>query len=652
MAVELYINNQICDIEDFDFQVSYSIAKLGEIEKRSGLVSTDIKLPDTVRNRYIFNNIHDLNNTNTSPYNRYDAKLFVDGVDQLVRSAILESVSEGYTLRLYGLNSEFYLNAKDTKLSDIDLSDSDHFRDMQGIIDSRLRTDYIYPLIDYHADSPNTYIDNTHRAIDVRGMYPALFYDYLLSKCSQHFGYTFVEDEVPPHPLLFPYCGNSFVRNFDVERYKGLFTKTSDEVIPYNMALTGWDWDAVSSNRIYWEIGRTVNATQHDIQDKVKLGGHLHLETSWAGAAFTVKINIATGNILFPEFSQTITIPNGNGSFDFYFSNIENNINESLYLYFTNYSAANNFTVKKETYLNISDVEITQAGDVYYGAISGMYGDYVTMGSIFGDITVADIFSNYCKMFNKIISVNETTKEIRLITLKNIKENINNLFDWSDKLDLSEQPEIKFLVEDYYQINEFNYKDDNENVPLGTNSILTIPSNILEERGEVIGLDYSATNVVSRLKDLSINQIGVMEGGVIVNEKNYRVLYLELIDGSNLPGSPSHVQYNDGSNVNVLTHLPFTWFCTPLKNENLGFGGSKFIVSVNGLANDYYFDFFESLQLYKSVSCLVRLNSVDIANLDFASPVYIKYFNCFFYVNEIKYSPISGSSSQVTLIKI
>lgn len=653
--VELYINDKLCDLTgEEEISIDYAIAKIGEIESRTGARSAEFSLPMTANNKAIFEVVEDVNSTSKRPYKKYDCKLFVNGVDQLIRFATLESIKGGYNLRVYGANTDFFSQIKDLLLRDLDLSEYDHFWTKQTVIDSRTNTEgYIYPLIDYHADSPNSYINYLSREIDVRGMFPSLFYEDILNKCCEQLGFTLNIKSPAPQPLLLPFCGNDFVRNFDHERYKGTFTLNANQTINYGLFGGGWEWDAVTSNRSFFTIPKTVHDGQIDFQDRVTISGTLNIETNSA-TAFTCVFNIGD-NIVAPQVSIPISINNGTTNITIPFTDITNNFNHSVFFYFNNFSVLTpTFDVTTNTSMTITDAEITQANEIKYDLVGGVYFDYVTPNSIFGDLSLGYLFKNYCLMYGKLINVNQNTKQVDIIGFDDIKNNLNNGIDWSSKLDFSDDFEFKFSGGDYGQINNFTYADDSENIPSGTNGVLIIDDDNVDSEQDLIEVEFSPTNITVKMDGLVVNQIGVMENLLLQNEKNYRVLYLELIDGADLPNTPKHIVYKDGTTTNVSTDLPFTWFIARFKQDNLGFGRTQnAIITINGLINDYYSTFAEIITDYKVVNCLMRLNAADIATLDFTRPVYIQHFNAYFYISQIKgYNPNSAQSTMVELVKL
>ena len=105
------------------------------------------------------------------------------------------------------------------------------------------------------------------------------------------------------------------------------------------------------------------------------------------------------------------------------------------------------------------------------------------------------------------------------------------------------------------------------------------------------------------------------------------------------------VTYTDGTSSTIVsTDIPLTWFIDADKNYNAGF-------STNLL--DYSVDLINILQRLKIVKCEIRLNILDIINLNYFYPIYIDEFNSYFFLSKIsQFDYTSNDSTSVELIKL
>ena len=106
------------------------------------------------------------------------------------------------------------------------------------------------------------------------------------------------------------------------------------------------------------------------------------------------------------------------------------------------------------------------------------------------------------------------------------------------------------------------------------------------------------------------------------------------------------VDFTDGATTTtVAADLPIPYFIKDGAVFNYGFA--------DNLLDDYYDLTISIMDYVKVVRPLIRLNAVDINQLDFLKPVYIEYFNSYFYINKISgYQPDGNESTEVELVKL
>ena len=648
MAVELYIQDKLVDLKgDEDIAIDYAIFSPDQIDKRKGAASYSFTLPKTTNNRAIFENPDDVNNLSAIPYSRLNARMLVDGIDVGIKFCVLKLVRSGYSINLYGGNSNFFDAIKDRKLSSFNFCTLNHTWDKTTIINSRTNTTgFIYPIIDYHTDSPNTWIDNTNRDIHVDNMYPSVFYDTVLTLCINDVGYT-LDNEVPQDNLLLAYSGHPFVRVDDGDYMVVKAETTSDQSASYNIFhQMFFAFDTLTQTCNFWDIGTTVGEVQFNFQDTVTIEGRLYwLLDNTSGSPVTVDLWMGSDINGTPEFQQSITLATGVNTIDYNFTLTNGTPDKySRVIYFTIYDPADTaITVKSGSYVDINSVTVNEVfyidKDPYVSLTP-----YITPTSIFGEVTFAELLKAYCQMFGLIMVVDEFNKIVRLVKFDTIIGN-NNIYDWSNKLDLSQEPEITFGDEDYGATNTLTYSLDNdEPKPNGTDGSILLVGNRTNEEKNIVDLMFGATNNELMLNDMNISKIGVLVNNSRQQQRLIRVLRVRWVDTADLDPN-TQFGYKDGSTTYVTTDLPITYFIDTNRNDNLGFGIS--------LIDTYYIALKGIIQNFKKVSCLVRLNSADINQLDFTRPVWIEYFNSYFYISQISaYTPTNNESTTVELVKL
>lgn len=648
MAVELYINDRLVDLKgNEEIAIDYAIFSPDDIDKRKGASSYSFSLPKTTNNRSIFENPDDVTGLSSIPYSRLSARMLVDGIDIGIKFCILKSSKRDYTVNVFGGNSNFFDAIKDRKLNSFNFCSLNHTWDKTTIINSRTNTTgFIYPIIDYHTDSPNTWIDNTNRKIYVDNLYPSVFYDTILDLCITDLGYT-LNNEVPQDNLILAYSGHPFVRVPDGDYMEVKAETTSDQSVLWNIFhQMSFDYDTLTQNCNFWDIGTTIQQLQFNFEDGVTISGHLHwiLENT-SGSPVNVELWMGSDINGTPEFQQSITLATGINTLDYDFELTNGTPDQySRVIYFTIYDPLDTtLTAKSGSYVDITSVTVNTNYDIDKDPYVSLT-PYVTPTSIFGDVTFAELLKAYCQMFGLIIIIDEFNKVVRLVKFDTIIGN-NNIYDWSSKLDLSEQPEITFGDDVYGSTNTLTYSEDgDEPKPDGTDGQILLVGNRTNEEKNLIEVMFGATNNELMLKDMNISKIGVLVNNSRQAQRLIRVLRLRLVDTADLDPT-TQFTYQDGSSTHVTTDIPITYFIDNDRTDNLGFGKS--------LIDTYYVALKGIIQNFKKVNCLIRLNSADINQLDFTRPVWIDYFNAYFYISQIGgYKPTNNESTTVELVKL
>jgi hypothetical protein len=271
----------------------------------------------------------------------------------------------------------------------------------------------------------------------------------------------------------------------------------------------------------------------------------------------------------------------------------------------------------------------------------------ISAAAFLPNIKQSDLLRNYCQMFCLLPVVDEDNKTVTLVNFNQIEENINFAVDWSDKLDLTDTPEVKFLVDEYAQRNFFKWlKDEEEQQVNGTNWILGIPNENLTLEKDIIELQFASSYSDLQLLDIPVPRIGIYETNEYKKERKPRMLILYRKSPNDFTDTSDFVYQFAIDTPSVISGssatIPLCRFIETEFDYNLGFGNTL---------NDYQRAVKNIVDNYKSVTCSLRLNASDINQLDFMNPVYIKYFNSYFYISKI--SGYNGTkSTQVELIKL
>lgn len=617
--VQLYLNNELCDLYGKEtIATDYSIAPISDISSRTSAKSISFKIPLTANNRAIIENANVIVNSTTLPYTLIPAKLKANGLPQGIEFAAIESIKDTINIRLFGSNIDFFSIIKGRKLED--LSDTfDHAWTLQNAYDSRDNTEgYIYALIDFHADSPNGYINNTDPEIDVRGLLPSVFLHSLISQIITDAGFTAQGDflqEADYRSVIIPCLG------IDIGRYADSAALLASAESSNN---TG------PGNNVVFDV---------PINDPLGLIAGTQLTIPMPGT-FRVEANFSfpSGGIGISHFELKL---NGVVVDDDFFMGA----GSTTLVYDGQLTGASVFTLHNNgtsvvDILAGATIAITEASDIEQTG----YGFYYDVLANLPDLKQSDLLKDTAQKFGLIFQVDNQNKVVKIRRFSEVLDNITNALDWSDKVDYTEKPELKFNS-DYAQRNLCIYSEDDTVIkPVGTDSEILIDNQNLEAEKELFESPFAASEQVERFNGVSIAQIKIFTdlGGadeeIAEVEPRYLVKRTEAF---------SVFTYTDGTDTEVGTDVPVTHFILEGQDFNAGFQNNLL---------DNSADLIALIQEFKQVTILLRLTAADINQLDFFIPVWIELNGqpgCYYYISKIsQFKVTSKESTEVELVKL
>ena len=347
---------------------------------------------------------------------------------------------------------------------------------------------------------------------------------------------------------------------------------------------------------------------------------------------FFFKDNV--GNAVYAVNSVIISILPGTNTYTLDFDFQTPTHNSELKLIFLQGAGTVQMTMTNTSTVEFSEVVVQELQLLTYG-------EYISLPAILPDITQLELLKNYMQMFCLLPVIDEPNKTVTLIKFDDILLNIPNCYDWSNKLDLTEDAEITFIQDSYGQSNNFTYKQDgDEPKPIGTDGVITINNSNLEKEKDVVELIFAGTNSVVRCSGLNVPNIGIFENGEYKSEREPRVLVNTI---QSLGGG--FVRLDDGTNYQNVSTISIPHFIDAAQTFNLGFG--------NNLLDTYYDLLSNILSGVKLVKILVMINVSDISKLDFTRPVFIQKYEAYFYISSIKgFSYTESKSTLVELVKL
>lgn len=704
MAIlEIKILDEFIDLFDDNEKVvqSFSLINIEDITQRNSEYSNTFKIPKTHKNLELLGNLDFLNSTTTLPYERLDCEIYIDGFLFKKGFISIESLQNDISIRFFTGNAGFYEIIKNKNINNIDIVNTPSLQtywDLSNVISKRSATEGIFfPMVDYNG------MPTSSTTVDVRLLLPAFYRKTLMEAICVDAGYKMI-NEISGDVLesynndIIPTASNKLyndpatilsntykgkqstynVQNFGLENQ--LYNKlefdivTSLKDVNFSRFVSGNinNYIIPINNQPYYKSNLTSEfELNYDFNFTYKQtnswenGGVLGNEGASGVPKHKQKITVeifilvnrvATLIYRFQyEYNRTTALQNNTGIDTFTFTNskietIKLNLKQGDVVQFKQ-KVTNNFygdqdinflggrmTCLLNTSANSNNfIEIKPTENLSFGGI-------VNPGNCLKDVKQSDFFKDTCIRYCLLPVVNEETKKVYLKEFSNIKNNIVNAVDWSDKLDQTNDPQIEFKLDSYAQNNYLQHNEDKyvNAIPQGSDGIITIANQNLDKEKTLFKSPFAVSETVSRLNGRKVILINCHDGVSLTNITSFkndvkpRTCYVGRENFT--------VTYTDGTtNTVVSSDIPLTWFIDTSKTYNAGF---QYLLNNSS-------DLIEILQSLKLVEANIKLNILDIFNLNYLYPIYISEFNSYFIISKInQFDYTSNDSTRVSLIKI
>lgn len=672
---EIYINNQLIDLfSNEEVVLTFGVNDLFSIETRQGTYSNTFKIPATHNNNQILEQANNILSTTEIFTQKLPCRILVDGILQVDGLAEVKSGNEiEYELNVYAGNSNWFESIENKSLRDYMNSCNFAFNWTETHVtanrSNNVWTDaFLYPNIDYgnlffKPPSPGPPYE-----VEWYELYPAVYCKYLFKEIFDEAGYVINSDwfdnntlfakQIIPFSSLWQRDKNYTKRNYFL--WEADLDHTSPIVSVDDVLFYGVNVNAPFSKYEY----RDENCYQFPaIQDWEYIyttptpSAFITKDMLWinndSGKA-TINYNITVEKItaVSPAFAKVgIAYYNSDGFFDtdYVFQLLLDlqtapvgtiqNIQGSITI--------NDFG-RGAFSLFIGTLEIKQ-GSTFEFELEAFGEDngelditdrfpFFTLGSTLPDMPAKDFILTIANQYGLIFEQETLNNTINIYQFDKLLNNQISALDWSNKIDLQDYPTITYLSKDYQRNNYLRYAEDSEDEYLtelgnyGEGNIIIDTSQSGTEQ-EIFVSEFAP---VIRIKTFAN---GVAGAGVM------EMAYIPIFESGTFTQVTPRMAYVEFDNSTSTIIMPGLSQVIP--EPNVYFADLVF----QNLIDEYYGEVRAIIKSGKAVSCLLRINNLDITNLDFSKPIWIDYFNAYFYINEItQYKVTSKDSTQVTLI--
>lgn len=696
MTKELYINGQLCDLEDTPSLIFQSPV-FNDLDVIQSNRSAEINLPLTPRNRKAFGLIDRIDILNDSAaYRKHSAAYYLGGLPVFTRGyAMVTDVTDTINITLVWGNIDNFQPLFDASLRDlreqiIEVAGADYVEWNENT-SYLLRNSPISPyagfiavdfgasLIEYAKDSSgNWYIPGENRQY-WKYTHPSIYVEAVLNAIERYHG-IIIEGKtalsrIDGHDLLIPLVSkNSGPDSWYSDRFEASSahygnTSSSNTALKFREIVS--DKRSILTDQNYAIdvlSAKTIDVSIISYSSAVFFPG-----MRATSASPTLKLRGDSGNGTSEVLLSVEGIDTGSGIRFGVKPDLFNNVEVNVEDYDTvrwilsnavtiDVTTSDEFTVAAKFIItpHFDDIQFPSPFPIAENLPDMTHAEFLsalmTMAGLFAYPDSSD--SNTIRMMSPDKFYNSTdtidydyrivdsgdnrtpsTQTDRRIVDSHLDATIQ---DWSRKVILNDRGEIwrpegtEFTMGDYAQTNTLDYDNDEDAEMLNTQGIISIDNENIERENELVSLDFSA----------STNRFYSNPNSIHDKTTFAVVPCYDVKKGKD--GNTTDVTYNKPSprilalNITTsdgLAHFEYGYF-----PRTMYFGGSEGIVAKR------YAGYQRILKKFRMITVYVKLTVADICNLNYTRRVYLDVYGCYFAI----YSVTTGEDGicECKLIKL
>jgi len=621
---------------DQTIAITKQAAKVGDFSTVLADGTNEVTVPLTANNKTILDNAHLIESDSGKPYGRLDATLIQEGYETIQDGyAIVKSSANNFSLQVVGGNASFFDLIKDLDLRDLPLSEYDHYWTNQNAFDLRNETDgLIYAVFEQSADAftMRTYAPTPPRlAVHTDQLLPSFYIKTLVEKIFEVQGYTFVNDlsteDIYTNAVVFRAETPDRGENMS---YHNCTVRNDADYFLTNASTRNFPTSTIDANDSeYLATGQVLNEINTNgifpITDncRVTVTYNILYDSPYDAPQtnFFVRTVYTTNSGLQSIDTPVQSLPDGVGTYtgsvtfdcsmfedEVYFLSVcVSSLTPSLEIL-----ADSTFTVEVESL--ISNTPVLPSTFPF---------NYITGALPVPDMKQGEFLKELARIYQWVYDTDERTKTVTARRFDEIKENIPNAIDLSDKLHV-ENIKMNYGLDGFAQTNALRYKEDDETLYDAVGYIDVADTTLKAEKDYVKMSQFAASSTRTRFENVAAPYVPIFEEGLPSNGLTDRI-FLVRRDTS----FPENVNFYRASATpqNIpTTDLTFAYFAEAGNNDSLDFPT---------LIDRFYQTVIDMNDKGKTVECKMNLNIKDVENYDPFKPVYISLFGNYFYWEKV-----------------
>jgi hypothetical protein len=671
MRTEIYIDNYRLDLtKNISAEFTYAIDEIQDFATRNTSFSKTIVLPGNDTNNKLFGNIFEFGNANlynegqpNVGYNFNATKsvpciILVDKI-QIFKGVlrmleiIIDDRSIEYEVAVFGELGGFINALGNSKLEDIDFGIADtnwNYTNIQNSWDNISGTGVYFPLIDYGVESTNK-VDFSFDAFR-----PALYVKEYLTKILDGSGYTYD----------FPLLSTALINRLVIPHNQKTLTKSTAlnllataKVKNYINAAGNVEFDILNAGNF------TITGSGSDFT--------YNSATAFSGS---ITLNISgVINAISPTSDFTIQLrKNGTPISGVTYTTPGNNYNFNADLSVALVTLVSTDTLDVDLVGNFSDLDIESGNFSVISSnpteVTVNYGDSIVINNtIPKGVFQKDFFASIVKMFNLYVYEDKLVEK-KLIIKPFIDFYDGSQIDWTDKVDRGSVMRLKPMSEFTARYYDYKYKQDND----------FYAENYRKKYNEGYG-DFIYDSQNEFVKEVDATEL-VFAGTVLYRktgtDKIYPAIYklsnentkedkmdsvIRILQAKKITGVTTWSILNGVGGSVIASYSDYGYaghLDDPYNPQaDINWGVTKEVyynptsVTAANLFNGYWSEYIAEItdKDSKLLTCSLKLNEVDIYNLDFSKLIYID--GSLWRLNKVlDYNPMDFNVTKVELLKV
>jgi len=586
---QLYVEDlngiwKIADMGDDKPAMNYQANNIAELKDRQANYSQALKLPPTKKNCLIFGMSEQFDVVTVFPYQKHNCRLFSNDTVLAGEGSflVLDKVTDFFETQILSGTADFFELMANQKISEINLGYFQRAAHTNG--SGYSDTKYVYANATFITGGSSV-VDNS-----LLHAYPFIWFRRV------------IENLMPTGFTLNTNLTNSdwntkAISICSLDTDMSSFTPYSGQASQNGSTSTGYVKYNVTSAGSQNNLSSYLNGTTSILKYKASFGCTFRLDVDNEPNPYTLTIRASK-------------FPAGGGAEIILVNNyVLSPGDQFAQILALNYGDELQLTIKTNNSVSITG----NVGIVIWSGTDG-YGD-IDIARNIGFDTKLDLFKSFVQLYGLTVLVDNKSKQVYALSMKNLYANKVNAIDWSDKIQAGD-PETSFILSGYAQNNYISFEADaNGYIDKGN---FTIQNDILDKWKDLFSIKFESGIDYLQIANIPLEE---KDSEGVVSFKGGKPHIVDIMTASGQ-------KYARHSTVQSFVDSFYPELAAMLDNFKI----NEEFLSLKD----------EDVKRYNSI-----INGVPQMFI----PVYVQKYGAYFYVNKIV-NYISGELTKCQLIKL